>query len=63
MLKEDADVALLRVFKSFLEAAPQLVLQISYLLKSYYHMKGGGKGNNLSMYPCLFYLGCVGLLC
>ncbi|KAE8749030.1 hypothetical protein FOCC_FOCC004197 [Frankliniella occidentalis] len=36
MLKEDADVALLRVFESFLESAPQQLLQLSYLLKLYY---------------------------
>lgn len=36
MLREDADVALLRVFECFLESAPQQVLQVSYLLKSYY---------------------------
>ena len=35
MLKEDADVALLRVFECFLESAPQQILQISYLLKLY----------------------------
>lgn len=36
MLKEDADVALLRVFECFLESAPQQVLQVSYILKSIY---------------------------
>ena len=35
MLKEDADVALLRVFECFLEAAPQTLLQVSFLLKQY----------------------------
>lgn len=33
MLKEDEDVALLRVFECFLEAAPQQVFQITILLK------------------------------
>lgn len=37
MLKEDADVALLRVFECFLESAPQQILQISYLLKTHYN--------------------------
>ncbi|KAG7213248.1 hypothetical protein KM043_002548 [Ampulex compressa] len=36
MLKEDQDVALLRVFECFLEAAPQQVLQMTILLKNYH---------------------------
>lgn len=35
MLKEDSDAALLRVFECFLEAAPQQVLQTTFLLRRY----------------------------
>ena len=35
MLKEESDVALLRVFECFLESAPQLILQIVLLMLTY----------------------------
>ncbi|XP_059055702.1 XK-related protein 6 [Achroia grisella] len=35
MLKEDSDAALMRIFECFLEAAPQLVLQISILFQGH----------------------------
>ncbi|XP_028157007.1 uncharacterized protein LOC114350413 [Ostrinia furnacalis] len=40
MLKEDSDAALLRIFECFLEAAPQLVLQVSLLLRGDYQFTG-----------------------
>lgn len=32
LIKEDSDVALVRIFECFLEAAPQKILQISIIL-------------------------------
>ena len=36
MLKEEQDIALLRVLECFIEAAPQQILQLSVFVQDYY---------------------------
>lgn len=44
MVKEDSDVALLRVLECFLEAAPQQTLQLAII----FHSHGKNMGENLT---------------
>lgn len=43
MIHEDSDVALIRIFECFLEAAPQKILQITIILTGEIEISGTSK--------------------